>query len=124
MNCDGSIVEYDVLTFTCFEDDSLSLYNPSGEDCEYYLTHLDLEEPSKITLTIHPNPFYEGINISTSTSGEFTLYDLKGTKLEQHSFSNGTKINLSHLKQGMYVLIYEDESGVMKRKRILKTGSK
>jgi hypothetical protein len=24
----------------------------------------------------------------------------------------------------MYVLIYEDESGVMKRKRILKTGSK
>lgn len=124
MNCDGSIVEYDILTFKCFEDDSLSLYNPSGEDCEYYLTHLDLEELSKINLTIHPNPFYEWINISSSTSGELTLYDLKGTKLAHHPFSDGTQINLSHLNQGMYLLVYQDESGEMQRTRILKTGSK
>lgn len=41
--CDG-VVEWDILTFKCFEDDSLTLYNPSGEDCEYLLTHLSLNE--------------------------------------------------------------------------------
>lgn len=124
MNCNGDVIEYDILTFKCFEDDSLSLYNPSGEDCEYYLTHLDLEELPKNNVTVHPNPFREWINISTSTSGEFTLYDVKGTELEHHSFSEGTNIKLSHLKHGLYLLIYKDESGVMQRTRILKTGAK
>jgi len=34
--CNG-IAEWDILTFKCFEDDDFSLYNPSGEDCEYDL---------------------------------------------------------------------------------------
>ena len=43
------VVEWDLLTFKCFEDDSLTLYNPSGEDCEYLLTYLSLNE-----LTLSP----------------------------------------------------------------------
>lgn len=48
--CDA-VVEWDILTFKCFEDDSLTLYNPSGEDCEYLLNHLSLNE-----LTLKPSP--------------------------------------------------------------------
>ena len=41
--CNG-VVEWDILTFKCFEDDTFTLYNPSGEDCEYLLTHLSINE--------------------------------------------------------------------------------
>ena len=42
--CDGAIYEWDIVSFKCFQDDAFSLYNPSGEECEYYLTHLGIEE--------------------------------------------------------------------------------
>lgn len=45
--CDGAIYEWDIVTFKCFQDDAFSLYNPSNEDCEYYLTHLAIEELSQ-----------------------------------------------------------------------------
>ena len=45
--CDGAIYEWNIVTFKCFQDDAFSLYNPSNEDCEYYLTHLSSEELSQ-----------------------------------------------------------------------------
>ncbi len=120
MNCNGDIVEYDMLTFKCFEDDAFTLYNPSGEDCEYYLTHLDVDEILEVQVSVQPNPFREWIDISAPQSGTLTIYDFQGTEVECFQYSNSTRINLSHVTSGMYLLVFEDESGTVYRKQALK----
>ena len=58
--CDTNIIaEYALLYgIKCFEDDSL-YYNPNNEDCEYYLTQLELglSQAGMLNFKVNPNPF-------------------------------------------------------------------
>jgi hypothetical protein len=80
---------------------------------------LGLEEKSENHIQIYPNPFKEFITITDLNEGEKTiqLFDLNGSLLmdEQHLTSTST-IDLSSLKQGLYLLkvSQENETSVFK----------
>ena len=105
-NCDSMIiVEYSTFKFKCFEDNSFSLYNPSGEDCEYLLTHLDFEENVNSTFSVYPNPSSGNITIETSIneSYQIDIYNLLGEMVS--SFKVAGEINtidVSDLSNGIY----------------------
>lgn len=79
LSCDSTIiVEYFRFTFKCFEDDSLS-FNPSGVDCEYMLTHLDVPNLDKGSTKIYPNPSSGTIIIEVPIGlTEIKVYNLTG----------------------------------------------
>jgi len=61
--CDTTIIiEYNYSAFNCFSRNDTLLMNPSGQDCEYYLTHAGMQELSKKSLLkVYPNPVYDQI---------------------------------------------------------------
>lgn len=70
--CDPSIIiDFASFQFKCFEDDSLS-YNPSGEDCEYLLTHLGISDLNNFNSKIYPNP----------NNGEFIIESTNQSEIE------------------------------------------
>ena len=79
--CDslGGVYEWYWWNFKCFEDDSFTLYNPSGEDCEWWLNNVGTEDNS-IDFAIHPNPA-DDILFITIPKGEYEvrILDTKGT---------------------------------------------
>ena len=121
MNCDETVVyEWDYLTFKCFEDDSFSLYNPSGEDCEYYLTHLGIEDPSPPTFELFPNPTSGIVTISTNQSGTIQVIDCLGRLVHSAPILNLEKIDLSSFENGTYTFVFQDETGTKARQHLVK----
>ena len=105
-NCDpNTFVEFDMLTFKCFEDDSLS-YNPSGEDCEYMLTHLGVSEQNKPQIKIYPNPGNEFVFIeSPSPISMVRVLDLSGNEVAKDNTQNKEYLlNTSKLSPGVYFI--------------------
>ena len=104
-NCDpNTIVEFDMLTFKCFEDDSLS-YNPSGIDCEYML-HVGVTEQSKPQIKMYPNPGNEFVFIeSPSTILAVRIIDLSGNEVAKDNTQNKEYLlNTSKLNDGVYLI--------------------
>lgn len=120
MHCDGTIVEYDILSFKCFEDDALSLYNPSGEDCEYYLTHLTVDENHLSHASIYPNPFTDFIEIIYLNDGTLTIYNAQGALIESRNYFSSEKIDLSHLQAGFYLFEFRETFDSIFQLRVLK----
>ena len=120
MNCDGAIVEYDIVSFKCFEDDALPLHNPSGEDCEYFLTHLNISEHSTTKTAVYPNPFHDFIEVRELVGGTLTVYNAAGNVVVSTSSSSHEKIDLSYLENGVYILAFSDDSGSFFHQRVLK----
>ena len=63
--CDSmdAIVEWDYVGFSCFEDDSFTLYNPSGEDCDWWRVNVGLAEDELSKLSVYPNPANASLTI-------------------------------------------------------------
>lgn len=118
--CEGAIYEWDIVTFKCFEDDAFSLYNPSGEDCEYYLTHLGIEGEVATRLKLFPNPASDFIEISSDESGTLRIFDCTGKLVGSQPFAHSQKVDLSLLENGMYLFILEGITGEKVREYILK----
>ncbi len=104
--CDSMvIVELDMLSFKCFEDDGFSLYNPSGEDCEYLLTHLGFDDPMGLQLMLTPNPVTDYLEIKGNKVTELQMYATDGSALLKLSSQEGlTGVDLSDLPSGIYHL--------------------
>lgn len=119
--CDPSIiVEYYNFTFKCFQDDGM-VYNPSGEDCEYQLTHLDLNEWEKELVQIFPNPTNEKISFkSIDKNVAIEIVDLKGQVLFQESWNLSNDLDVSFLKPGFHILKITSEDSKETKLRFLK----
>lgn len=121
MNCDnGVVVEWDYVTFKCFEDDSFSMYNPSGEDCEFLLTHLSLENKKPSKLQFFPNPTTDIVNVISDHSGTLQIIDCTGKLVQFYNILHSETIDLSSLENGIYIAVFRSNSGAIVRKRILK----
>jgi hypothetical protein len=108
-SCDMTIVEFDVVTFICFEDDSL-YYNPTGEACEYYL---GVTENKWNDISIYPNPSAGKFElVSAIPVQKISIVNLVGETVKELnvSFSN-QNIDLSELPQGNYYLQIENTNG-------------
>lgn len=119
--CDSmTIVEWYYLTFKCFEDDSFSLYNPSGNDCEYLLTHLDAGYQEQHLFTIYPNPTADMIHIDSPENGVLQIISLSGQLVASFEVNISDDISLSCLNSGTYIAQFTSVSGNISREIIVK----
>lgn len=113
-NCDpNNFIEPYVFTFKCFQDDSLS-YNPSGEDCEYLLTHLDLPDHFAGKLTVYPNPSSEWVLVETAwDEGDYEVFTFSGQSIASGKLNKGNMfMDVKHLSDGLYLVSLKSDAGV------------
>ncbi|MBP6977251.1 MAG: T9SS type A sorting domain-containing protein [Bacteroidales bacterium] len=114
--CDSitGIIEWEFLKFKCFEDNSFTLYNPSSEDCEYFLTYLGTNEPDRDEISCYPNPAKDIIKIKYDFKGEVfvQIFSNQGTLVDSFNMTPHTEIiDISQLKQGMYLIKFQTDQG-------------
>ena len=81
-----------------------------------------IEESAISTSLSYPNPTFGELNITAIGTGanELVLFDLQGSVVITQSFEYNTRLNLSNLNAGMYILKITDESGNQNIERIIK----
>ncbi|MDH4474095.1 MAG: T9SS type A sorting domain-containing protein [Fluviicola sp.] len=112
-NCDSTIiVEWFMYDFCSFQDDSLT-YNPSGEDCEYLLTHLGLAENNDFAGTLAPNPANDVLHVTLPKgNAAYRITTLTGQVMETGKLTEQTSdLNISALSEGMYILQLTGQNG-------------
>ena len=119
-SCDSLLIfDTDVISFKCFQDDSL-FYNPSGEDCEYLLTHLSISEINLSMIQAYPNPAEDWLMFSNQDElMNVTFFDSKGKQIEVPGFEQKSW-NLSELSKGIYMVVVETKNDAKQTFRVLK----
>jgi hypothetical protein len=114
-------VEWTYLHFKCFMDTSFTLYNPSSEDCEYYLTHLGTEELNRDEILCYPVPTKDILKIKHNFKSDFIaqFFSYQGILVKTYILNrNDHTIDLSQLSNGMYLIKFQNEEGNFIRKII------
>jgi hypothetical protein len=108
-NCDSTIVEWDQISFICFEDDSL-YYNPTNGACEYYL---GLPESAMSSVSVFPNPSSGKIELLSDVPlKSIQIINVVGATLKTFDANLTLKeIDLTELPQGTYYLKIENSNG-------------
>lgn len=108
-SCNDSIAGWDLLSFVCFEDDSL-YYNPTGEAC--YFT-LGTNEPGLKKVSVFPNPSSGKIELLSEVPlKQIRVMSVMGSVLKEVQTDLTLKeIDLSELPQGTYYLDIENRNG-------------
>ncbi len=72
------------------------------EDCSV----VDVSEVEETVATVYPNPATSEITINANTNERSTveMYNIVGQKVYSEQFVNSTKINVSNMKAGVYML--------------------
>lgn len=111
----GYIIQPWYVTFSCFQDDSLALYNPSGNDCQYIpsVNNAGLNEVTEDFFRVYPIPANEFITISSNHAGVFKLFDLQGRVLKELSLQGEKTIDISDLEEGSYFLMFSAGEDLM-----------
>lgn len=114
--CQEFIAEMDILSFKCFEDDSFNLYNPSGEDCEYYLTQLGTTHQAEMNIMVYPNPASSELNILMDGEFEVAIYSSSGVKIIELKGINNLTLDLADFKRGVYSITVSTSTLTAQRK--------
>lgn len=112
-NCDpGVIVDFYAYSFCSFQDDSLD-YNPSGEDCEYMLTHLGVDNHAAGRISIYPNPASEWVLVETGwEEGSFDVLTTSGQVITSGKLDQGNLfMNTGNFSNGLYLVSLKSGSG-------------
>ena len=100
----NDIVDWCFVSFNCFEDDSFSLYNPSGNSCTF---SLGVKDNRKKTLSIYPNPVNTELNIELDLkeTTNCLIYNSFGEIVMSKKIENNfTKLDVSNLPKGLYFI--------------------
>jgi pectate lyase len=79
---------------------------------------VDVKRPLEEMLTLFPNPVNSDLNIKVKdniTIERITIYNATGQRVKQVD-GNSTTINLSDLNRGIYFVVVQTNSGVLKKK--------
>lgn len=127
--CDSMVpVEYDFLNFKCYNDSSGLVYNPSGEDCEYYWVHQSINNAKNLnsSIKIFPNPTSNNANFRFSSpiteACYLYLYSSTGKQLVVNEIQKGItslKVDLSNFNSGIYYYKIVSVSEVIGNGKIL-----
>lgn len=102
---------------------TLEVTNAEGNQAFYSSEFLSIEDFSFHNLSIYPNPVinYLHINKTFNQSVEATLYNLNGKQLQTQTLEAGSStIDVKALKQGLYFVVFESESGQRITKKFVK----
>lgn len=112
MECDTNvIVEWYYISFKCFADDSFLLYNPSAVECEYLLTHLNIQDYSEKSIEIYPNPALEKLQIDVPENGEMKILSSSGQLILSAEIISGLDLDLEGISTGVYFIHFIGNSG-------------
>ncbi len=97
----GPIIDYDLLTFRCYEDSSFPTYNPTNRDCD---TLTSTSELVVRTIRIYPNPSNGSLTIDSPNNKviHVEIIDLNGRIIVNQAYTD--KIDVSQLDNGLYIL--------------------
>ena len=66
--------------------------------------YVGVENKLQEEITLYPNPTTDAFTIRGIAQGEVSIYSITGQFISQQSFDTNTKIDLSKLKKGMYLV--------------------
>ncbi|MFT6982070.1 MAG: hypothetical protein ACJAUD_000837 [Crocinitomicaceae bacterium] len=122
-DCDSTIiVDYYLYEgLKCFEDDSL-FYNPTSEDCQYYLTQVELglDHESFLSLQINPNPATDEIQFSGIQAQSVEIVDGSGKIYLSEKVEANQTVNVSSLPSGFYFINCQLIDGHSTIKKLIK----
>lgn len=121
LTCDPQHIEdYYMFTFKCFQDDGM-FYNPSGEDCEYLLTHLGITENELPKIRIYPNPADQTLSFDAKEKIEsISIMDIKGRIILNENSIENNSVNIENLPNGIYLILLIDNNGSQTIQRFTK----
>lgn len=105
----------------CFYNNSMLLWSsPNWSDC--YI--VETEEVESVSLQVYPNPAQDFLNISgfCEHPGWYAILTAEGCSIMKGHFTptHNTRIDISHLPAGIYLLHIEDVAGkIMSRKVVV-----
>jgi hypothetical protein len=111
--CDPNvIVDYYIHSFKCFEDNSFTLYNPSGGSCGYTIGLDENKFLGNESDKLYPNPVQNELTISIANIDNLTeiiILNVLGEIVEKYDLnSNQKSINVSNLDNGIYFIRMEN----------------
>lgn len=120
--CDTSPDESPGYSFSCFKDNSFSLYNPTGEPCEKFASSENQSAGTyRENLTLFPNPSRGIYNLSLNTANvenaRIEVYSLNGRLIKAfHLKGNSFALDVSKQEKGIYLLkCYSDNFHSVKK---------
>lgn len=106
--------------FLCMSENGELIYmNPNYESC-YLIT--DINEIEKSSLKVFPNPTINTLSIENIENIEIesiSLLNVKGQIIKQFD-SNNTRLDISNISSGYYILKISHKNGVFTKKLIVK----
>ncbi len=82
---------------------------------------LAVEEPEKDYLECYPNPVYDKLNLTVSSEGKLTIYNIAGQVVANQRFGSGNNIiDMSQLKQAIYIVKIHFNNNHVIYKKIIK----
>ena len=123
-NCDPGIA-YDppFYHFNCFSSDSFTLYNPSGDDCDFPMQQLGIQDLENQLIKIFPNPAQEHITLSLPKNERWNISIYSATGILVYSLQgciDQKTIDISELETGIYICQVSSDNAVVIGKRIIK----
>jgi len=108
----------------CYQDSELGFYSTGiADSCNYTYKWTGIESNSANTnYNIYPNPTSDWIEIETMTSEELliTILDLSGKVLIKKISLGSSRVNLTNLHEGLYILKIKQSDKVLETRKIIK----
>ena len=118
-NCDSSVfIDYNTITFRCYEDNSFTTFNPTNYTCDYLTSAHQLQPKSS---SIFPNPVIDYLFINENNFIEVVIRDVQGKIIISHPLNGKNHIiDFSNIKAGIYFSEWKTKTGVIEIKKIIK----
>jgi len=110
--CDGSFIyDGDDTSFSCYYDDDLGVYSPSGSECEF----LKIESYTIQSLDIYPNPTRDFVMLEFPENQDFSSLEIEMVTLlgeiipipqqyESEFSSTSLQLDMREVPEGLYIL--------------------
>jgi hypothetical protein len=79
-----------------------------------------LTTPSTSSITLYPNPTSDVFYLTGVESGMIAIYDLSGRLLQTSRIEGKTAVNVSSLRQGVYMVQISGDNGIVEKKLVKK----
>jgi len=97
----GPIIDYDLLTFRCYEDASFPTYNPTNKDCDTLTSTSELVIEN---FKIYPNPSDSKLYIKSQNNivSHVEIIDMNGRLIVKQRYKD--YVDISQIKNGFYFI--------------------
>jgi hypothetical protein len=81
-----------------------------------YVGTVDIQTETENNVSIHPNPAEDFVQVKLNGHNTIQIYDILGNLVIEKQFENETRLDMSHLDQGMYIYRINNRAGRIMKK--------